>query len=117
MAKKAVVERAISILFACKVFQISDTCYRYQPKWSAENVRIADWLIRLEFIQFGKPQQNAYIERYNRTVRHDWLTQYLFDSVEEVQEYATQWLWTYNHERPSMGLGGITTIQKTPTVA
>lgn len=68
--------------------------------------------IRLEHIQPGKPQQNAYVERYNRTVRYDWLSQYLFDSIEEVQEYATRWLWTYNNERPNMALGGITPRQK-----
>lgn len=68
--------------------------------------------ITLIFIQPGNPQQNAYIERYNRTVRYDWLAQYLFHSIEEVQEYATQWLWTYNHERPNMALGGITPQQK-----
>ena len=73
--------------------------------------------IQLEFIQPGKPRQNAYIERYNRTVRYDWLAQFLFDSIEEVQEYATRWLWTYNHERPNMGLGGITPIQKLAMVA
>ena len=266
MAKKAVTERSISIRLACAVFQISETCYRYKRKLSAENIRIADWLIRLtdnqrnwgfglcflflrnvkgfgwnhkrvyriycelelnlrikpkkrlkrekpeplavpekpnqtwsmdfmhdqlvdgrryrlfnviddcnreglgievdfslpaerviralnqiiewrgqpeiircdngpeyisellknwaeereirlEFIQPGKPQQNAYIERYNRTVRYDWLAQFLFDSIEEVQEYATRWLWTYNHERPNMGLGGITPIQKLAMVA
>ena len=266
MAKKAVVERSISIRFACIVFLISETCYRYKRKLSAENIRIADWLIRLthnqrnwgfglcflylrnvkgfgwnhkrvyriyrelelnlrikprkrlkrekpeplavpekpnqnwsmdfmhdqlsdgrsfrlfnviddfnreglaievdfslpaerviraldqiiewrgqpamircdngpeyisellkqwalkrgiwlDFIQPGKPQQNAYIERYNRTVRYDWLAQYLFDSIEEVQDYATRWLWTYNHERPNMGLGGITPNQKLAMVA
>lgn len=42
--------------------------------------------IRLEYIQPGKPQQNAYIERYNQTVRYDWLAQYLFESIEQVQE-------------------------------
>lgn len=68
--------------------------------------------IRLEFIQPGKPQQNAYVERYNRTVRYDWLAQHLFDSVEEVQAFATHWLWSYNHERPNMALGGITPKQK-----
>jgi len=68
--------------------------------------------IRIEYIQPGKPQQNAYIERYNRTVRYDWLGQYLFESISEVQEFATRWLWTYNHERPNMALGGITPKQK-----
>ena len=68
--------------------------------------------IRLKHIQPGKPQQNAYVERYNRTVRYDWLAQYLFDSIEDVQEYATHWLWSYNNERPNMGIGGITPNQK-----
>ncbi|GIX22467.1 MAG: hypothetical protein KatS3mg121_1250 [Gammaproteobacteria bacterium] len=68
--------------------------------------------IRIEHIQPGKPQQNAYVERYNRTVRYDWLGQYLFESIQEVQDFATQWLWTYNHERPNMALGGFTPIQR-----
>ena len=71
-----------------------------------------DRCIELCFIQPGNPQQNAYVERYNRTVRYDWLSQYLFDSIAEVQDYATRWLWTYNNERPNMGIGGITPIQK-----
>ena len=53
--------------------------------------------IRLTYIQPGQPQQNAYIERYNRTVRYEWLGQYLFKTIKEVQEYATRWLWTYNN--------------------
>ena len=67
--------------------------------------------IRIEHIQPGKPQQNAYVERYNRTVRYAWLARTLFDSIEQVQEKATRWLWTYNHERPNMALGGITPMQ------
>ena len=73
--------------------------------------------VRIEHIQPGKPQQNAYIERYNRTVRYDWLAQYLFASIDEVQELATKWLWSYNHERPNMAIGGITPIQKLALVA
>ena len=68
--------------------------------------------IKLDYIQPGNPQQNAYIERYNRTVRHEWLGQYLFADITEVQDTATEWLWTYNHERPNMALGGITPAQK-----
>jgi putative transposase len=68
--------------------------------------------IAIQHIQPGKPQQNAYIERYNRTVRHEWLNQYIFRTIKEVRDTATQWLWTYNNERPNMGLGGITPAQK-----
>jgi putative transposase len=77
---------------------------------------ITDWArrqgITLQYIQPGKPQQNAYVERYNRTVRHEWLDQHLFDSIRHAQETATDWLWRYNNERPNMALGGITPIQK-----
>jgi len=65
----------------------------------------------LLYIQPGKPQQNAYIERYNRTVRYDWLNQYEFESLSDMQDFSTQWLWHYNHERPNMALGGFTPIQ------
>jgi len=73
--------------------------------------------ITLEHIQPGKPQQNAYIERYNRTVRYDWLNQYIFNTIEEVQEYATKWLWVYNNERPHTAIGGITPKMKLALVA
>ena len=73
--------------------------------------------IEIQHIQPGKPQQNAYVERYNRTVRYDWLNQYLFRTIDQVREYATRWLWTYNHERPNMALGGITPKQKLALVA
>ena len=68
--------------------------------------------IKLNVIQPGNPQQNAYVERYNRTVRYDWLAHHLFDSMDEVQDFATNWLWTYNHERPNTAIGGITPKQK-----
>ena len=68
--------------------------------------------IQLDFIQPGKPQLHAYIERYNRTVRYDWLAQTLFNSIEQVQAAATHWLWTYNNDRPNTALGGITPAMK-----
>ncbi len=64
-----------------------------------------------------KPQQNAYVERYNRTVRQEWLGQYIFETIEEAQDHATHWLWTYNNERPNMAIGGITHAMKLKTVA
>ncbi|SNT39310.1 DDE-type integrase/transposase/recombinase [Tropicimonas sediminicola] len=50
--------------------------------------------IALTYTQPGKPQQNAYAERHNRTVRQEWLGLYLNDTIEEVQQIATDWLWT-----------------------
>jgi len=68
--------------------------------------------IGLQHIQPGKPQQSAYVERYNRTVRHEWLGQIIFETIAEVREHATEWLWTDSNDRPNMGIGGITPAQK-----
>jgi putative transposase len=68
--------------------------------------------ITIQHIQPGQPQQNTYIKRYNRTVRHEWLDQYIIETIEVAQDFATQWLWTYNNDRPNMGIGGITPAQK-----
>jgi len=72
---------------------------------------LIDWAngkqITLMYIQPGKPTQNAYIERYNRTVRHEWLDMHAFESVEQAQHLATEWLWMYNNERPNTAIGGI----------
>ena len=62
--------------------------------------------IRIEYIQPGNPQQNAYIERHNRKIRYSWVSKHLFDSLEQVQNYAINWLWFYNHERPHKANGG-----------
>ena len=48
----------------------------------------------LGYIQPEKTQQNAYIERDNRTVRNEWLNQYIFETSEKAQDQATVWLWT-----------------------
>lgn len=44
-------------------------------------------------IQPDKPTQNAYIERFNRTVRHEWLDLHLFKTINQAQLLATKWLW------------------------
>ena len=81
---------------------ISDEIVKWAEKWD----------IKLQYIQLGNPQQNAYIERFNRTVRYEWLSQYHWENLEEVQLYATQWMWKYNHDRPNMALGGLTPKQR-----
>jgi len=75
------------------------------------NHALAAWAekhgIALMFIQPGNLQQNACVERYNRTVRYDWLNQHMFMSVEDAQTSATQWLWTYNNERPRLSTASL----------
>lgn len=68
--------------------------------------------IAFQYIQPGKPQQNAYVERFNRTVRYEWLSQYYWAELEEVRDFATRWMWHYNHDRPNMALGGFTPKQR-----
>ena len=63
--------------------------------------------ITMIYIQPGKPTQNAYIERFNRTARHEWLDLHEFTSVAHAQLLATQWLWQYNNERSNTAIGGI----------
>jgi len=47
MAENAVERRKVSIALACRVFGVSETCYRYGPKLRAENEEIADLLVGL----------------------------------------------------------------------
>jgi putative transposase len=81
----------------------------YGPEYIAHS--LIDWTndlqITLLYVQPGKPTQNAYIEHFNRTVRHEWLKLHLFESVARAQQLATEWLWIYNNERPRSAIGGI----------
>ena len=66
-----------------------------------------DHRITLIYIQPGKPTQNAYIERFNWTVRHEWLDLHSFVSLIDAQDLATRWRWQYKNERPHTAIGGV----------
>ena len=74
-----------------------------------------DWAtehdVKLAFIQPGKPAQNAYIERFNRTFREEVLDAYLFHSIAEIRVVVRDWLDDYNAIRPHEALGGVPPYQ------
>ncbi len=41
----------------------------------------------------------------------------MFKTIEEAQNHAKRWLWTYNNERPNTAIGGITPAMKLKTAA
>lgn len=60
--------------------------------------------ITLQYIQPGRPMQNAYIERKNGSMRRELLNTYLFSSLAEVRIMAEEWRVDYNEERPHKAL-------------
>ena len=56
--------------------------------------------VQLLHIQPGKPNLNAFIERFNRTYRNAVLDAHLFESLDQAREITWQWQQQYNEERP-----------------
>lgn len=93
----------------------------YPPKMRMDNwpelalVALAQWAeehgVQLEFIKPGKPMQNAFIERFNRTYRTEILDFYLFRTLNEAREITERWLIEYNNERPHESLNNLTPVE------
>ncbi len=79
------------------------------PEFTAQP--FVDWCtdhgVAIHYIQPGKPDQNAYIERFNRTYRTEVLNAHLVESVAELRALTDTWLHVYNRERPHDSLGRV----------
>ena len=76
------------------------------------SLALAQWAekhgVMLEFINPGKPTQNAFIERFNRTYRTGILDFNLFRTLNEAREITERWLNEYNSKRPHQSLNNLT---------
>ena len=68
-------------------------------------------IVTLEFIKSGKPMQNGFIERFNRTYRTEVLDMFVFKGMQEVREITENWVQQYNEERPYESLGNLTPME------
>ncbi len=108
-------ERVVRVLEQLLLGRTAPTRIRMDNGPELISKRLEQWAkekqIELLHIQPGKPAQNAYIERFNRTFREDVLDAYLFDNLEEVRTITKHWLEEYNTIRPHEALQGLSPRQ------
>ena len=65
---------------------------------------MAEWAagggIELAFIEPGRPMQNGLVERFTRTYREDVLDACLFENLDQARECTSEYIRSYNNERP-----------------
>ena len=61
--------------------------------------------VKHQFIEPGKPVQNAYVESFNGKLRDECLNEYWFANLHEARMIVEEWRIDYNEARPHSGLG------------
>ena len=79
-------------------------------KWAGDNK--VDW----HYIDPGKPQQNAFIESFNGSLRDEKLNEEIFDTLDNARRKLALWRYDYNNVRPHSSLGNQTPAEARPTL-
>lgn len=107
--------RVIRILDQIAAWRGLPACIRFDngPEFTA--LAVAEWAeenrVQIAFIKPGKPMQNGFIERFNRSYREAVLDMYIFETLEDVRVQTEKWLDVYNQHRPHDSLGNLTPIE------
>jgi len=104
-------ERVVRVLDRLRIWRGLPEAIRCDNGPELISQGMADWCeehgVALRYIEPGKPTQNAYIERFNRTYREEVLDAYLFEDLDQVRELTYEWMQEYNTRRPHDALGGL----------
>ena len=79
-------------------------------KWADENT--VPW----HYIDPGKPQQNAFIESFNGSLRDELLNEEIFDSLDDARRKLALWRYDCNTVRPHASLANQTPQQARRTL-
>jgi putative transposase len=107
--------RVVRILDRIAVWRGLPTRIRFDNGPELTALAVADWAkengVELEFIKPGRPMQNGFIERFNRSYREAVLNMYIFETLEDVKTETEKWLGVYNQQRPHESLGNLSPIE------
>lgn len=105
--------RVVRILDQIAVWRELPERIRFDNGPELTALAVADWAeengVALEFIKPGRPMQNGFIERFNRSYREAVLNMYIFETLDDVK--TEKWLDIYNQHRPHDSLGNLTPIE------
>ncbi len=108
-------QRVVRILNRIAVWRGLPARIRFDNGPELTALAVADWAeengVELEFIKPGRPMQNGFIERFNRSYREAVLNMYIFETLEDVKTETEKWLGVYNQHRPHDSLGNLTPIE------
>ena len=109
-------EQGAKVTDICREHGISSaTYYQWKSKYggleASDLKRLRDMEaengVTIRYIEPGKPNQNAYIERFNKSYRNEVLDPHLFSCLTQVRELSWAWMISYNEERPHESLGNL----------